>query len=67
MARTNCEQFLNKDQALNEIDAIKFAVSSLVQLLGKPGTFEQEVGANAARGIKQRLDYLHDSFSRLCS
>jgi hypothetical protein len=59
--RTDATQFYDKDQVLCEIDRLKFAVASLVELLGKPGSYEQETGHNAARGIKARLDYLHDS------
>jgi hypothetical protein len=61
MNKTNATQFYSQEQALYELDALKFAVSSLVKLLGKPGSYEQEVGTNAARGITDRIDYLHDS------
>ena len=63
--RTDATQFYGRDQALRELDALKWAVASLVHLLGHPGTHEQEVGENAARGIKWRIDYLHDSLRRL--
>jgi hypothetical protein len=63
--RTDATQLFGKDQALYELDALKFSVAALVHLLGRPGSYEQELGENAARGIKQRLDYLHDSFRHL--
>ena len=63
--RTDATQLFTKDQALHELDALKFAVAALVNTLAKPGTYEQEMGENAVRGIKQRLDYLHDSFRKL--
>lgn len=63
--RTTNTQFFNREQALHELDGLRFAVESLVQTLGKPGSYEREMGGNAARGIKSRIDYLHDSFGRL--
>lgn len=63
--RTQAEQFLDRDQALAELDRLKFAVSSLVQLLTTPGSHPREVGENVTKGVKARIDYLHDSFMRL--
>lgn len=62
--KTNATQFLSADQALNELDALKFSYRSIVELLPL-GSFERETAQNAAKGIAARIDYLHDSFGVL--
>lgn len=62
--RTNATQFFGQAEALKELDEISFAFSALVDTLPL-GSFQRENAANAARGVRSRIDYLHDSFSRL--
>ena len=52
-------------EALAELDALKFAVASLVVTAGSEGSCEHENASNAYRGIRARIDYLHDSLRRL--
>lgn len=62
--RTDATNFFTLDEALRELDALKFAISSLVQHYPN-GSYERELTRNAVKGIDHRLDYLHDSFSRI--
>ena len=55
----NC--WLCYDDILGEIDRLKFAVASLADLVSEKGSYANENAQNVARGIKSRLDYLHDS------
>jgi hypothetical protein len=48
-------------EILGEIDRLKFAVAALAEIVADKGSFERENAQNVARGIKSRLDYLHDS------
>jgi hypothetical protein len=57
--------FLPRDHAMQELAALRFAVSSLAELCGTPGSYERENAKNIVRGIRERIDYLHDSFKRL--
>lgn len=62
--RTNAEQFFDREQVLRELDDLKFAYASIVDLL-PAGSFQRELADNATRGVRARLDYLHDSLSLL--
>jgi hypothetical protein len=62
--RYNANNWLGHTDMLAEIDRLKFAVASLADLAGTPGSFTRENAENTARGIKSRLDYLHDSLRR---
>jgi len=62
--RTNATNFFDKLESLKELDRLKFAVAALVQI-HTLGSCEYENAANATRGIKNRLDYLHDSLEHI--
>jgi len=55
---------LSKNDALAELDALKFAFSSTI-VLTRPGSNERELAENVHKGINVRIDYLHDSLRRL--
>jgi hypothetical protein len=56
---------MDKNQCLNEIINLRFAVSSLVAILTQRGSNEGEVAKNAEKGISARLDYLHGSIVKM--
>lgn len=62
--RVSATNWFGKKDALMELDALKFAVASLVSGLPK-GSHEAENASNAVAGIKRRIDFLHDSLRRL--
>ncbi len=64
--RINANNWLGKEDAFLELDALKFSASSLIQQYPK-GSHERELAENAVRGIRHRIDYLHDSFRKLLS
>ena len=45
---TTAPQFLSRQQALDELAALKFAVSAMAQLIKPPGSFDRELATNAA-------------------
>ena len=57
--RTSANCFYTVNELLHELDALKFAVASIVEQF-PPGSYQLENGRNAKRGIEYRLDYLHD-------
>lgn len=63
--RTNAEQFFNAEQSLHELDELKFAFDAIVEMCTEPGTFEREMASNARKGVRSRIDYLHDSFCKV--
>ena len=58
---TTATNFLSFQQSLDELLALKFAVGTIAKLSTQPGSCERELATNAARGIDQRINYLHDS------
>ena len=65
--RTAAEQFLNFDEAMAEIDRLKFSYNALCDLIynQKKGSYEAEVAFNSARGFKYRINYVLDSLDRV--
>lgn len=58
-------RFLDRQQALKELNDLKFAIESLAKLVGQPGSFENENAKNIVTGLRARIEYLHRSFE-LC-
>lgn len=58
--RTTATDFYGPDLVMSELDRLKFAVNSMVQLTDS-GSYLRENMDNIARGIGARLDYLHDA------
>jgi hypothetical protein len=54
-----------REAALVELRALSWAVSSLIDVMTKPGSSEREIAKNAQLGIRHRVEYLHDSFEKL--
>lgn len=48
-----------------ELSNLKFAVAALAETCGDQGSFKREMAMNASSGIKERIDYLHDSIVRI--
>ena len=62
--RIQAEQHFDAEQALRELDKLKFAVSAMADRYPL-GSYEGEQAHNAVLGIKYRIDFLHDSLSLL--
>lgn len=58
-------RFFSREQALKELNDLKFAIESLAKLVGQPGSFENENAKNIVTGLRARIEYLHRSFE-LC-
>ncbi len=58
--RTTATDFYGPDQVLSELDRLKFAINSMVELTSS-GSYLRENLDNIAKGVGARLDYLHDA------
>jgi hypothetical protein len=58
--RTLGNEFYGPNEVLSELDRLKFAVSSMAQLL-EPGSYARENANNIVEGLGRRLDWLHDA------
>lgn len=62
--RIRANNWFTAEQCLQELDKLRFGISSFV-VLHQQGSNEYEISENAVRGVKARIDYLHDSLRRL--
>ena len=62
--RTDATGLLNFERALQELLSFNFAFAALAAWY-KPGSYENENAANVLKGMRYRIDYLHDCFTTI--
>lgn len=62
--RISCNTFFGRTDALRELDALSFAFAAMADRFPS-GSHDREMAQNALVGIRHRIDYLHDSFTKL--